>query len=90
MFGSRCVQVLGPWGLIALGVTAGVMAAPQLRKGARRLAVLAICGALSITDEAKKVAGDVNKVANEARGKLDKLVNEARTVNGEGAATAQD
>lgn len=90
MFESRVGQVLGPWGLLAVGIVAGVMAAPQLRKGARRLAVLAICGVLSITDEAKKVAGDVNKVANEARGKLDKLVTEARTVNAEGTATAQD
>ncbi len=87
MFKGELGQVLGPWGLLAVGVVAGVIASPSLRKGARRLAVLATRGVLSIADEAKKAAGEVKKVAGEAKGELNKLVEEARTVN---AATVQE
>ena len=80
MFESRFGQVLGPWGLLAVGVIAGVMAAPPLRKGARHLAVLTTRGILSIADEAKKIAGDVKNAANGAKNELDKLVEEAKTL----------
>jgi hypothetical protein len=81
LFESRLGQALGPWGLLAMGIVAGVMAAPPLRKGARRLAVLATRGVLGIADEVKKVTEDVKKVAVEAKDGLDKLVEEARTVS---------
>jgi hypothetical protein len=80
MFESRLGQALGPWGLLAVGVVAGVMAAPPLRKGARRLAVLTTRSVLSIADEAKKVA-------NGAKGELDKLVEEAKILSTETVAT---
>ncbi|MGD0621919.1 MAG: hypothetical protein ABSA82_05590 [Thermacetogeniaceae bacterium] len=88
MFG-RLGQALGPWGLLAVGVVVGVAASPPLRKGARRLAVLATRGVLSIADEAKKLTEDIKKVAGEAKGELDKLVEEARTVGTEGTAQAE-
>ncbi|MGD0152270.1 MAG: hypothetical protein ABSC17_00700 [Thermacetogeniaceae bacterium] len=90
MFKGELGQALGPWGLLAVGVIAGVMASPLLRKGARRLAVLATCGVLSIADEVKKATDEVKKVAVEAKGELNKLVDEARTVGTEGAATVED
>lgn len=90
MFKGELGQVLGPWGLLAVGVIAGAMSSPSLRKGARRLAVLTARGVLSIADEVKKATGEVKKVAGEARGELNKLVEEARTVRAEGAATAGD
>jgi hypothetical protein len=88
MFG-RLGQALGPWGLLAVGVVVGVAASPPLRKSARRLAVLATRGVLSIADEAKKLTEDIKKVAGEAKGELDKLVKEARTVGTEGTAQAE-
>ncbi len=90
MFESRLGQALGPWGLLAVGIIAGVMAAPPLRKGARRLAVLTTRGILSIADEAKKIAGDVKKVANGAKGELDKLVEEAKILTTEKVAAIED
>jgi hypothetical protein len=75
--------------LLAVGVVVGVAASPPLRKGARRLAVLATRGVLSIADEAKKLTEDIKKVAGEAKGELDKLVEEARTVGTEGTAQAE-
>ncbi len=90
MFESRLGQALGPWGLLAVGVIAGVMAAPPLRKGARRLAVLTTRGILSIAGEAKKIAGDVKKVANGAKGELDKLVEEAKILTTEKVAAIED
>lgn len=62
----------GVWGLVAAGVAAGVLAAPPLRRGARRLAVLATQGILTISDEARKLA-------TEARSGWQGLVDEART-----------
>jgi hypothetical protein len=76
---TRLGQALGPWGLLAVGVVVGVAASPPLRKCARRLAVQATRGVLSIADEAKKLTDDVKKAACGAKGDLNKLVEEART-----------
>ncbi len=85
---TRLGQVLGPWGLLAVGVVIGVAASPPLRKNARCLAVLATRGVLSIADEAKKLTDDVRKAAGGAKGELDKLVEEARLVSAEETAAA--
>ena len=84
MFEGKVGQALGPWGLLAVGVVAGVLAAPVLRKGARRLAVLATVGVLSIADEVKNASAGMKKVATDARGELNKLVEEAKSMNVEG------
>jgi len=62
----------GFWGLVAAGVVAGVLVAPPLRRGARRLAVRATQGILTINDEARKLVA-------EAQSGLQGLVAEART-----------
>jgi hypothetical protein len=88
MFEGRLGQALGPWGLLGVGIVAGIMASPALRKGAHRLAVLTVCGALSITDQVKKASGGVRKAAGGAKGHLGKLVDEARMVGAEKTAPA--
>lgn len=90
MFEGRLGQALGPWGLLAVGVIAGAMASPCIRKGGRRLAIQATRGILSIADEVKKVTEDVKKVAGDAKGQLNKLVEEARTVSVANTATSED
>jgi hypothetical protein len=85
---TRLGQALGPWGLLAVGVVIGVAASPPLRKCARRLAVQATRGVLSIADEAKKLTDDLKTAACGAKGELNKLVEEARTVSAEETAAA--
>jgi alanyl-tRNA synthetase len=75
-------QFLGPWGILAVGLIAGMLAEPSIRRGVRRLAVLTTAGVLDVADGAKKVSGEAgNKLQAAARGvreELDKLAHEAR------------
>ncbi len=78
MFEGKVGQALGALGLACGwcgGRGDGGSGAPQ---GARRLAVLATCGVLSIADEVKNASAGMKKVATEARGELNKLVEEAQ------------
>ncbi len=87
MFEGKLGQAFGPWGLLTVGILAGVMAFPALRKGARRLAVLAVGGMLGIAaDEVKKSTKDVRKATGGVKGQLNKLVEEARAISTEKTA----
>ncbi len=84
MFGieKNLGRVMGPVGLLAAGAISVLLAVPAVRKGARRLAVSTIAGALTLGDGIKKVTVDardeMSRLTTEAKGELDKLVDEAK------------
>ena len=75
-------RYFGPLGLIAVGLVAGLLAEPAIRKGARRLAVLTTAGVLTAADSVRKVTGEAGSrlqtATGGAREQLDKLVHEAK------------
>jgi uncharacterized membrane protein len=76
---------LGPFGLIAVGLVAGLLAEPAFRKGMRRFAVKSTAGMLTVTDAIHGVTQDAGKrvqaTSEAAKEGLRDVVGEARNTN---------
>jgi hypothetical protein len=76
---------LGPFGFIAVGLVAGLLAEPAFRKGMRRFAVRSTAGMLTVTDALHGVARDVGKrvqaTGEAAREGLGDAVDESRNAS---------